>query len=145
MSDNRPLKVTLVLTKFRNSEVVTYEDRYGNKKRAVVIPLDDNDLHETANSCVNVSFFAAPIVKINCIDRQTHLLKQLYGKDFFESEIKGKVHSPIMGNVTPNTGIVKYCKDAKDHFQDYYYNYSTRYHLSKTSKKVVPNRKKQQI
>ena len=38
----KPLKIALVLTKFRNSEVVTYEDRYGDRKRAVVIPLEDN-------------------------------------------------------------------------------------------------------
>lgn len=139
----KPLKIALVLTKFRNSEVVTYEDRYGDRKRAVVIPLEDNDLYETINGTVNVTLIAAPLPRVHPIDQQTHLIKQVYGKDFFDRVIKGeKVKTPIFGNIREYIGNLKVWKDIENHFEDYYTNYSSRFHLSMTHRRPVRNYKK---
>lgn len=139
----KPLRISLVLTKFRNSEVVTYEDRYGDRKRAVVIPLEDNDLYETINGAVNITLLAVPLPRVHPIDLQTHLVKQVYSKDFFDRLIKGeKFKTPIMGNVKEYIGDLKVWKDIETHFEDYYTNYSCRYHLSMSSRRPVRNYKK---
>jgi len=137
--EDKTLTLVLVLTNFRNSEVVTYEDRYGVKKRAVCIPLDDNNLHETMSGNVNVPMVAIPVKKIDERNHQTHLLKQIFSKDFFDAVVRGEhYHSPFMGNIRTNMSGLKYERDVEHHEVDFYTLYSNKFHLS-ANKKVIHN------
>lgn len=137
--EDKPFSIVLVLNKFRNAEVVTIEDRYGEKKRAVCIPLADNDLHETMSGNVNIQIVAIPVKEVDFRNQQTHFLKQIFSKDFFEQVIRAeKYKSPIIGNVTKWCGNLKYERESEEHRLDFYTYYSNRFHLS-ANKKVIHN------
>ncbi len=138
-AEDKPLSIVLVLNKLRNAEVVTIEDRYGEKKRAVCIPLEDNNLHETISGNVNLELVAIPFKEIDFRNKQTHFLKQIFTKDFFEQVIRvEKYRTPIMGNVRMVSSGLKFDRDAEEHRLDFYTNYSNRFHLS-ANKKLVKN------
>lgn len=138
-AEDKPFSIVLVLNKFRNAEVVTIEDRYGEKKRAVCIPLEDNDLHETNGGNVNLQIVAIPVKEVDFRNQQTHFLKQVFSKDFFEQVIRGeKYKSPIIGNITKTFSGLKFERDAEEHRLDFYTYYSNRFHLS-ANKKVIHN------
>lgn len=94
-------EISIKLTNFINSEVISYDNGDGLEKRGVFIPLDDNGISVTDRGHVYCRAFVAERT-FQAVDKSTHYIKQKVAKKHVEKLKSMGYEVPYLGSMHPS-------------------------------------------